>query len=825
MNRKQFGHFDDDHHEYVITRPDTPKSWSNYLGSTEFGSIITNNAGGYCFYRSGGMGRFIRMRFNSIPMDQPGRYIYFHDRDSKDYWSASWQPVAKPLEEFQTECRHGTAYTTITSKYRGIESEATFFVPIGKHMELWRIKVKNTGSTRRNLSGFTYQEYACSWNAIDDLLNIQYVQYIATMKMVDGIIDHGTNVNVPAMPEDFKEKDQSRHSFQAVAGAKVVGHDTDREAFLGPYRTYANPIAVEQGKCSGSMGYGDNPCGSLQIELSLEPGEETEFVVIVGVGTAEKEGRKAVADFSDPVVVERELQMVKDHWRKRIEGFSAITPDGELNSTINTWGIYNSLITFAWSRAASLVYSGVDRDGLGYRDTVQDFLGVMHSIQDEARDRLELMITGQVSTGGAMPVVLPLSHHPGQETAPSENEYRSDDAMWLFNAIPAYVKESGDLGFYQKVLPYADKGDDTVFGHMKRAIEFNLDRSGAHGLPCGLHADWNDCLRFGHNGESVFVAMQLRLALSVYSEVAELLNEADERQWSLDCLAELDGNIQKHCWDGEWFMRGYRFDGLKFGSKEEAEGKIFLNPQAWAVISGASTGAQAELCMRKVREKLATEYGILICDPPYTNSDHQIVRAQLMNPGLKENGGIFVHTQAWAVIAEAILGNGDQAYKYLRAYLPAAYNSRAGIREIEPYVVSQSTHTAHSPKHGASRLPWLSGSASWTYYAISQYVLGVQPDYHGIRIDPCVPSEWEEFTVNRTFRGRSLRIKVENPGGAQKGVRKMVLNGAEIPGNFIPISLLELQNEILVVMGSLSSPGVKSNRAQSEPALAGKSAS
>lgn len=797
----QFGHFDDAHKEYVIDRPDTPKSWSNYLGSTEYGAIITNNAGGYSFYKSGGLGRFIRMRFNSIPMDQPGRYIYFHDQDSHDYWSASWQPVGKPLDKFKSICRHGTAYTIITSEYEKIESEATFFVPLGKLFEVWKIKVTNHDSKVRHLSAFTYTELVGNWYAIDDLLNIQYVQYTAQMKFIDGMIDHGTNVNIPEMPDNFKEKDQGRHTFQAIVGAKVIGCDTDREVFLGPYRTYANPLVVEQGKSTNTLAWGENPCGSLHAELTLNPGETKEFLVLIGIGKADVEGKKAASEFAQISKADEELEKVKQYWHSRLESLSAETPDPELNSTINVWGIYNCLITFAWSRAASLIYSGVDRDGLGFRDTVQDFLGVIQTIPEETRQRLELMITGQVSTGGAMPVVMPFAHTPGNETKPNETAYRSDDCLWLFNAIPAYIKETGDIDFYNKILPYADEGEDSVFGHMKRAIQFNLDRSGAHGLPCGLSADWNDCLKFGHDGESVFVAMQLRLALKVYLEVADLLKLPDETAWGTPLLENLDNNLQKHAWDGEWFMRGYRADGMKFGASECPEGKIFLNPQTWAVFSGAADNEQAEITMKSVKKFLATQYGLALCDPAFTETDYNIVRAALFNPGLKENGGIFVHTQGWAVIAEAMLGHGNQAYKYLRAYLPAACNTKAEVREIEPYVVCQSTHSKYSPKFGTSRLPWLSGSATWTYFAITQYILGIQPEYNGLRIDPCIPKEWPGFKASRLFRGKSFEIEVKNEHHIEKGVEKILLNANEINGNFIPFEMMQNKNKVVVIMG------------------------
>jgi N,N'-diacetylchitobiose phosphorylase len=797
----QYGYFDDDRREYVITRPDTPKSWGNYLGSTEYGAIITNNAGGYSFWKSGGMGRFMRFRFNSIPADQPGRYIYLRDQETGDYWSTSWQPVGKPLSRFLSVCRHGTGYTTISSEYDHIASEVTYFVPLGSLFEVWKVQLTNRDKRARRLAAFTYVEYAGNWNAIDDLLNIQYVQYTSLMKVVDGIIDHGTNVNIPEKLDDFKEKDQGRHTFQAVAGAEVIGYETDREAFLGPYRTYANPLVVERGACCNSLGYGDNPSGSLQLELSFQPDEKQTFLVLVGVGRADREGIHARSEYLDPAHADQQLANVKRYWHDRLDGFASQTPDPELDSTVNTWGIYNSLITFAWSRSASLIYSGIDRDGLGYRDTVQDFLGVVHAIPDEVRTRLELMLTGQVSSGGAMPCVLPFSHRPGTEEAPKETQYRSDDALWLFNAVPAYVNETGDLAFYQKVLPYADRGAGTVLAHLRQAIQFNLERTGSHGLPCGLRADWNDCLRFGAKGESVFVAMQLRLALDVYAQAARLLNESEEETWAIEHRDELDRRIQESAWDGEWFVRGFREDGFKFGSRECAEGKIFLNPQSWAVISGAATAVQAATAMNSVSKYLATEYGLMLCDPPYTQTDYKIVRAQLMNPSLKENGSVFVHTQGWAVIAECLLGRGNQACRYLRAYLPAAYNTRAEVREVEPYVVCQSTHAKHSPKPGASRIPWLSGSAAWTYYAITQYVLGVRPELDGLRIDPCIPDSWPGFSLERRFRGKRLRVWVENPDGVEKGVRQVELNGEILKSNLVPAQQMMTENQVVVRMG------------------------
>jgi cellobiose phosphorylase len=708
--------------------------------------------------------------------------------------------VGKALAEYKSECRHGSAYTVISSEYAAVKTETTFFVPLGKNYECWHLKVTNVDRKPRRLSVFTYVEYASNWNALDDLINLQYTQFIVKMESMKNLIDHGTNVNIPLMPHNFQEKDQGRHTFLALVGADMTGFDTDRATFIGPYRTYANPIVVEEGRCSNSLAAGDNACGTFQIDLALEPGESKELLVLMGIGEAQKEGKQAAAEFREMARVREELGKLKAYWHRRIKGLVAATPDPEFNSMMNMWGTFNCLITYAWSRAASLIYAG-ERDGLGYRDTVQDMLGVMHTIPEEARERLELMITGQVSIGGAMPIVKQFAHQPGREKLPLEEEYRSDDCLWLFNAIPAYVKETGNLVFYKKVLPYGDAGEDTVLGHMKRAILFNLDRSGAHHLPCGLSADWNDCIRLGHQGESVFVAFQLRYALRVYLEACQILNQQEEIAWAVQKLKVLDEALETYAWDGEWYLRAYRYDGFKFGSRESEEGQIFLSPQSWSIISGHASPKRARQAMQSVEDRLATDYGLMICDPPYAKTDFQVMRATLMNSGMKENGSIFTHIQGWAVMAAAILGNGEQAYRYFKAYMPAAYNTRAEIRQIEPYVYCQFTHSKYSPRYGASRIPWLSGSASWSFFAATQYILGIQPEYFGLRVNPCIPASWNDFKVSRIYRGKTFNIEVKNPAGVQKGVKQLILNGEALADNFIPVKKMKDINQVMVEMG------------------------
>ena len=796
----KYGHFDDAAKEYVITRPDTPQSWSNYLGSTEYGAIITNNAGGYGFYQSGARGRFLRLRFNSVPLDQPGRYFYLRDRESGDYWSASWQPVGKPLDQYQSTCRHGTAYTVIESQYSGIRSETTYFVPLTQTFEYWRLKLTNETDRARQISVFSFCEFTNQWDTYQDRVNLQYSLFIVRGELSDGMLRIAIQDNLTPDKEGFFIHDIARHSWIALVGSSLDGYDTSREAFLGPYRGYHNPLAVERGQCSDSDAYGDNGCGSLQTDLTLQPGESREVLILLGIGDARTVGKRTLAEYGSLERAEAELQRLKDDWHAKLGSLIVETPDEDLNHTINVWGLYNCLVTFAWSRAASLVYNG-ERGGLGFRDSVQDVLGVTSAIPNEARARLELMLTGQLSNGGAMPIVKPFEHRPGHEHPPAPEEYRSDDCLWFFNAIPTYVGETGDLDFYNQVLPYADQDEATVFSHLRRALEFNLERLGKHGLPCGLSADWNDCLRLGYHGESLFVAFQVRLGLTIYAEIAERLDLPDEATWAHKQRETIDASIQAYGWDGDWFIWAIGEDGTVYGTRERDEGQVYLNTQLWAVISDAAAPEQAVRCMQSVQDRLATPYGLMLSAPPFVKTSIDVMRAVVFNPGIKENAGIFNHTQGWGVMAECMLGNGDRAYEYCRASMPAAYNDRAEIRQIEPYVQGQTTYSVYSPRPGNTRTSWLTGAAAWAYFSATQYILGLRPELDGLRVDPCIPSTWEGFKATRLFRGRTIEIEVKNPDGVCRGVKSVTLNGEPLDDNLIPADRLVDRNQVQVILG------------------------
>jgi N,N'-diacetylchitobiose phosphorylase len=744
------------------------------------------------------------MRFNNIPLDQPGRYLYVRDDENGDFWSASWQPVGKPLENYQSECRHGTAYTVIESRYDGIATRTTYFVPLGGHFEYWWMKLSNHTERARKLSVFTYCEFASNWDTHQDMVNLQYSLFIVRGEKrqtpAGDLLRIAINDHLAPDPGNFVNNDQSRHAWMALKGADICGYDTDRSAFLGPYRSYDRPLAVVQGSCSQSNAYGDNACGVLQAKITLEAGETRDLLVLLGIGPAESVGQDTVAEYGSPQRAAIELARLKTSWHRKLENLVVETPDENFNHMLNVWSPYNALVTFNWSRAASLVYNG-ERNGLGFRDSVQDVLGILTADLDAARARLELMLTGQLACGGAMPVVKPFDHHPGQESGPGEEHFRSDDSLWFFNAIPAYVAESGDLAFYHKILPYADQGGASVLGHLRRALAFNLERCGKHGLPYGLEADWNDCLKLGYHGESLFVAFQVVYGLRQYAAIVERLGLADEVAWAEEQRAQMEGHIQRTCWDGEWWLWAIGEDGTRYGTKEYPEGQVYLNTQVWSVLSGVASQEQSRRCMQAVNEHLATPYGLMLSAPPFVNTAVSVMRAVLFNPGIKENAGIFNHTQGWGVMAECLLGNGDRAFEYYRAFMPASYNDSAEIRQAEPYVQAQTTYSTFSPRAGNARTSWLSGAVPWAYFSAVNAVLGIQAEIEGLRLDPCIPHTWPGFRAVRRFRGRRVAIEVINPSGVCRGITSLHLNGELLPGSLIPVEKLKDDNQVTAVLG------------------------
>ncbi len=793
----QYGYFDAADREYVITKPDTPAPWANYLGSPEYGAIISNNAGGYSFAKSGANGRIIRYRFNFN--DQPGRYVYISDRQSGDYWSASWQPVGKPLDRFKSECRHGTSYTVISSLYSEINTEVLYYVPLGKTYEVWRVKIKNTGKTQRRLSVTGYAEFTSENNYEQDGVNLQYTQFITrTYFKNNNMILQTVNENCGKKPDGSNGKER----FFALSGSHVSSYCGDREKFIGSYRSYANPAAVEAGCCGNTLNYNGNSCGALQTDITLAPGESREFCFLLGMHP-EKEAEQISARYGDVSAANAELEELKAYWRLKLGNLEVHTPDGNFDNMVNTWNPYECFITYIWSRAASFIYCGL-RNGYGYRDTVQDIQGILHLAPEMALGRLRLMLSGQTSSGAGLPLVA-FDHKPGHVKLPGDegydyDPYRADDALWLFPTVWKYICETGDTKFLGETVPFADKGEGTVYEHLKRAVSFSLGHSGAHGLPAGLFADWNDCLRMGEKGESVFVAFQLYYAMEILKKFALLKKDTDCLNTLENESLKLKNIILENCWDGDRFIRGIRDSGEKVGSENDAEANMWLNPQSWAVISGCAGKEECIKAMDTVEKRLNTKYGAAIMDPPYKNHAFDGARMLLFNPSTKENGGIFSQSQGWLVLAEALLGRGGKAFMYFKENSPADMNGHAEIRRIEPYVYGQSTEGGFSPNFGRSHVHWLTGTATTMMVGCVEGILGLRPAIDGIVICPSVPSGWKSFTMKKVFRGKVLNITVKNPDGAQGGKAVAELNGEKLGGDFIPAAKLEAVNDVTVTM-------------------------
>ena len=797
----KYGYFDLENKEYVITRPDTPSAWTNYLGDPEYGAMISNNAAGYSFVKSGANGRIIRYRFNS-EMALPGRYIYIRDNSNSDYWSASWQPVGKPLDKFKNVCRHGTAYTVITSEYSDIKSETTYYVPYGKTYEIWRCKITNNGSADRKLSVFGFVEFTNECNYEQDQVNLQYTLFISRTSFEGNKIIQHINEN------DKKDSTGSNHMERCfgMVGADITAYNGSLSNFIGPYRTYSNPIAVERGKCDNVLNFNSNSCGALQSDITLKAGETAELIYMVGLKN-NAEAEAILADYKKPGKVDEEIAQLKNYWHTQLSNFSVETPSEEFNNMINVWNAYQCFITFIWSRAASFIYCGL-RNGYGYRDTVQDIQGIIHLDPEMAAQKIRFMLSAQVDNGGGLPLVK-FNHNAGHENTPDDPDYvketghpsyRADDALWLFPTIVKYIGESGNKAFLDEVIVYANGGEDTVYEHLKRAIRFSMEHLGDHDMPAGLHADWNDCLRLGAKGESTFVAFQLYYAMNVMRDMAKDKNDTDYIKYLDEIQAKLSASLEK-CWDEDRFIRGIREDGVIVGAKKDPEANMWLNPQSWSVISGFASENQAETAMNSVHDILNTPYGAKLLEPPYRDHYFKGALMHIFNPDTKENGGIFSQSQGWLILAEALMGHGNRAFEYFLESSPASMNEKAEIRVMEPYVHGQFTESSASPYEGRAHVHWLTGTASTVMVGCVEGICGMRTTPDGIRIAPAIPSEWNGFKISKNFRGKKLNITFDNSAHVESGVKEIYLNGEKLTDNFVSADKLTEINEIKVILG------------------------
>jgi N,N'-diacetylchitobiose phosphorylase len=797
----RYGYFDDTHREYVVERPDIPVSWTNYLGVRDMCTVISHNAGGYAFYRSAEHHRITRFRQNGVPLDRPGHYVYVRDDETGDFWSLSWQPVGKDLRQARYECRHGLSYSKFSCDYNGISGRQTLFIPVDDDVELWDVVLKNTGTRSRTLSVFGYVEFSFHHIEIDNQ-NLQMSLYASGAGYADGVIEY-----------DFFYEPWTFHYF--TANMEPDGFDCMRDSFIGNYRTESNPLAVERGTCTGSSELGGNHCGALQKKVLLAPGEEARLAFMLGVGSR-ADGvamRKKYATGQD---VDAAFADLARYWENKTSVLQCATPHPGMNSMLNTWTLLQAETCVVWSRFASFIEVG-GRTGLGYRDTSQDIMAVVHTNPGKCRERIVELLHGQVSQGYGLHLFDPEVFKPREDKLPGVRlptvvptpnaseiihglaDTCSDDALWIIATICEYVKETGDLGFFDEVIPFADGGQATVYEHMKRSLDFSAAQVGQTGICKGLRADWNDCLNLG-GGESAMVSFLHHWALMNFIEAARTLGREDDTRAYTAMAERVRVACEKELWDGDWYSRGITKNGVKIGTKANEEGKIFLESNSLAVLSDAASPARAQKCMDAVYEHLFSPYGIHLVWPSFTKPDDTIGYVTRVYRGIKENGAIFSHPNPWAIVAECKLGRGSRAMEFYDALLPYNQNDMIEIREAEPYSYVQFVMGKDHTAYGRGRHPWLTGSGGWAYFAATHWMLGIRPDYDGLVVDPCIPAEWPGFTVKRKWRGATYEISVRNPQHVEKGVISVTLNGTDV-GRRVPPQPFGSINTVVVSMG------------------------
>ncbi|MCL2633163.1 MAG: glycosyl transferase [Oscillospiraceae bacterium] len=792
----KFGYFDDTNKEYVITSPQTPYPWINYLGTQGFFSLISNTAGGYCFYKDARLRRITRYRYNNVPIDMGGRYFYINDNGS--IWSPGWSPVKADLESY--ECRHGLGYTIIKGSLGGIETEVKFFVPQDFTGEIQKVTVTNNTKEFKSVKLFSFLEW-CLWDAQEDMTNFQRNFNTGEVEIEGSTIYHKT---------EYKER-RNHFAFYSV-NAKLSGFDTDRESFLGLYNGFGEAQAVKKGKSNNSIADGWSPIASHSVEVALEPGESKDFVFVLGyVENAQDEKFAQPLTDDDKVITsgnskkniinktkayemlskcdtsekaDKLFEELKAHWNALLGMYSVNAPDDKLNRMVNVWNQYQCMVTFNMSRSASYFESGIGR-GMGFRDSNQDILGFVHQIPSRARERLIDLAATMMEDGGAYHQYQPLTKMGNHELGSNFN----DDPLWMILSVAAYMKETGDFGILDEQVPYENKDElaDTMLDHMKRAFNHVVNKIGPHGLPLIGRADWNDCLNLncfsnepgqsfqtttskdGKVAESVMIACMFAFIGPEYAAMCRIKGDEAEAARADSEINKMREIIMKHGWDGEWFLRAYDDFGKKLGSSECEESKIFIEPQGFAVLAGVGGEEAAVKTMDSVDKYLNTDHGLVLNNPAYTKYYIEYGEISTYPPGYKENAGIFCHNNAWIICAEAAIGRGEKAFEYYSKIAPAYREEMSHLHRTEPYVYAQMIAGKDASRHGEAKNSWLTGTASWNFVAVSQYILGVKPEYDGLVIDPCIPAEWDGFNITRLFRGATYNISVKNPNHVCKG--------------------------------------------------------
>lgn len=824
MEEKKYGHFDDANREYVIDNPQTPWPWINYLGNEDFFSLISNTAGGYSFYKDAKFRRITRYRYNGVPMDNGGRYFYINDNGV--IWNPGWKPCKTPLDFY--ECRHGMNYTRITGKKNDIEAQVLFFVPLGKWCEVQKLTLKNNGSQTKKIKLFSFTEW-CLWNAATDMENFQRNFSTGEVEIDGSVIYHKT---------EYKER-RNHYAFYSV-NTPINGFDTDRESFIGLYNEFANPQCVVDGRPSNSVAHGWSPIASHYIEIELKAGESKDFIFLLGyienkqeekyqdattglitsLGKMDrtivnkKKAKELIDSLNTTEKVDAEFRKLCNYWNDLLSRFTVKSDNDKLDRMVNIWNQYQCMITFCFSRSASFFESGIGR-GMGFRDSNQDLVGFVHQIPSRARERIIDIASTQFPDGGCYHQYQPLTKRGNNDIGGGFN----DDPMWLIFGTVAYIKETGDFSILNEKVPFDNQpgSEVSLFEHLRISFDHVINNLGPHKLPLIGRADWNDCLNLncfswdpnesfqttenkteGSKAESLMIAGLFVVCGKDYVDLCKELiknkNLADnidldkEVQRAGKCINDMVDAVKKYGWDGEWYLRAYDFFGNKIGSKENEEGKIFIESQGWCTMAGIGLEeGMVEKSLDSTKKYLDSEHGIVLNNPAFTRYYVEYGEISSYPAGYKENAGIFCHNNPWVIIGETVAGRGNDAWNHYAKISPAFIKDQT-LHKVEPYCYSQMVAGKDAAKPGEGKNSWLTGTAAWNWYAISQFILGIKPDYEGLRIDPCLPSTAKEYTVTRKFRDGEYTITVNNSKGKEKGTVTIVMDGEKVTGNIIPLA-------------------------------------
>ncbi len=811
----KYGHFDDSKREYVITNPQTPWPWINYLGNEDFFSLISNTAGGYTFYKDAKFRRLTRYRYNNVPMDSGGRYFYIKDKET--VWSPGWKPCKTKLDSY--ECRHGMNYTSIKGEKDGVSAQVLFFVPLKTWAEIQKLTLTNNSKEVKKLKLFSFTEW-CLWNAASDMENFQRNFSTGEVEIEGSVIYHKT---------EYKER-RDHYAYYSV-NTPINGYDTDRESFFGLYNGFEEPQVVAEGKPRMTEAHGWSPIASHYIEVELQPGESKDFIFVLGyVENKEEEkweskgvinkikAKETIARFNTVEKVDAALAELRSYWDDLLSNYSVKSGDERLDRMVNIWNQYQCMITFCFSRSASFFESGIGR-GMGFRDSNQDLIGFVHQIPERARERIIDIASTQFQDGGCYHQYQPLTKRGNNDIGGGFN----DDPMWLILGTISYIKESGDFSILDEMVPFDNDMSvaRTLFDHLTVSFDHVINNLGPNKLPLIGRADWNDCLNLncfsndpnesfqttenkteGTKAESIMIAGLFVIYGKDYVDLCKKLGKTEEAARAQKYVDEMIDAVKKHGWDGEWFIRAYDYYGRKIGSKENEEGKIFIESNGWCTMAGI--GKEEGLCERaldSVKERLDSKYGIVLNNPAFTKYYIEYGEISSYPQGYKENAGVFCHNNPWIIIGETVIGRGDQAWEYFRKICPSYLEEISELHKTEPYVYAQMVAGKDAFKPGEAKNSWLTGTASWNFYAISQFILGIKPDYDGLMIDPCIPKEWDGFEITRKFRGVTYNIKVVNKNHVNKGIAKVTVDGKEQISNVLPIYAAGETHSVVVELG------------------------